>query len=75
MSLENFRLVLQIAYGWSHEQQAKIVVFKFFLQFHFEINFQNVYVIPRLPISNFWTQKNADKNFGKNLLNIQKMNT
>ena len=28
-----FRKVLQIAYEWSHEQQAKIVVNNFFLQF------------------------------------------
>ena len=53
--------VLQIAYEWSHEKQAKIVVIEFFLNFKNFIprfDFQNVYVKPNWSnFSNFWTQK------------------
>ena len=60
ISLEIVRLLLQIAYEWSHGQQKNLWLPSFVLQFQqfvARFEFQNVYMIPHLPDFNFWTQK------------------
>ena len=60
-------------YEWSHEQQAKLWFSSFFRNFNnfvSRFDFQNVYVMPRLPNFTFLASKNknaSNKNFRKNL--------
>ena len=64
--------------AWTAGKNCGFQVFCSFNNFVSWFDFQNVYVIPHLPNFRFLDSKNKNainKNFGKNLLHIQKTNT